>query len=154
MLGLSVLHSVSAKPIDQQAPEIIPGPGMPSLESLGVTSAELYAKGRPKLEGQRDGFNDSMHVLASGGCGPRDENYADVNGLIFCYNYLVMLDTYPCSVEDGNWKNFCGDSGFVVGGHSETGRPTSSFCGHVAMGLLWIIDSCTRPQQDCAGGFS
>lgn len=127
---------------------------MPSLESLGVTSAELYAQGRPKLEGQSDAFNNSMHAFASGGCGPEDRFYTYVGGFIACYNYLVGLDTYPCSVDNGISKGFCGGSDFQIGGQSETGRPTSSYCGHVAMGLLWIIDSCTRPQQDCAGGFS
>jgi hypothetical protein len=29
-------------------PEVIPGPGLPSLASLNLTSADLYAMGKPE----------------------------------------------------------------------------------------------------------
>jgi hypothetical protein len=45
------LHAVAATPlaIRDDVPEVIPGPGLPSLESLGLTSADLYAMGMPQI---------------------------------------------------------------------------------------------------------
>jgi hypothetical protein len=39
-------HGTSAAPAPI-APEVIPGPGLPSLESLGLTSSYLYSLPRP-----------------------------------------------------------------------------------------------------------
>jgi hypothetical protein len=48
-LTFNILRAVSATPLmaRDDVPEVIPGPGLPSLESLGVTSAELHAMGLP-----------------------------------------------------------------------------------------------------------
>lgn len=50
LILVASLQAVSAMAIDDRAakvPEVIPGPGLPSLKSLGLTSAELYAMGKP-----------------------------------------------------------------------------------------------------------
>lgn len=50
-LIMVALQTASAAPAPQDAavnvPEVIPGPGLPSLESLGLTSEQLYAMGLP-----------------------------------------------------------------------------------------------------------
>jgi hypothetical protein len=44
--ALAHFHGTSAAPAPA-APEVIPGPGLPSLESLGLTSLYLYSLPRP-----------------------------------------------------------------------------------------------------------
>ena len=52
LLSLASLQTISALPTTQNAvqsyPEVIPGPGLPSLESLNLTSAQLYEMPLPK----------------------------------------------------------------------------------------------------------
>lgn len=50
LVVIASLQTTSALAIDDRAakvPEVIPGPGLPSLKSLGLTSADLYAMGKP-----------------------------------------------------------------------------------------------------------
>ncbi len=46
LLGLAALQGVMAAP--KVYPEVIPGPGLPSLAELNVTSAQLYELGIPE----------------------------------------------------------------------------------------------------------
>lgn len=49
MLALASFQATSALPAPETVyPEVIPGPGLPSLASLNLTSAELYQMGLPK----------------------------------------------------------------------------------------------------------
>lgn len=48
VFGLAALHTTSAIPAPEAVPEVIPGAGLPSLESLGLTSADLYAMPKPE----------------------------------------------------------------------------------------------------------
>ena len=53
--GLASLSGVAAVPTSeatQAHPEVIPGPGLPSLAELGITSEQLYAKARATDDGQ------------------------------------------------------------------------------------------------------
>lgn len=47
VLGLASLKLAAGAAIAQ--PEVVPGPGLPSLEQLGLTSAELYSLGKPNI---------------------------------------------------------------------------------------------------------
>jgi hypothetical protein len=42
LLALASVGSVAAVPSPPDYPEVIPGPGLPSLASLGLTSKDLY----------------------------------------------------------------------------------------------------------------
>jgi hypothetical protein len=48
LLGLAVLQGVMAVPAPTVYPEVIPGPGLPSLAELNITSAQLYEMGLPE----------------------------------------------------------------------------------------------------------
>lgn len=49
VLGLASLAAAApALEARNSVPEVIPGPGLPSLESLGLTSEMLYAMGVPE----------------------------------------------------------------------------------------------------------
>ncbi|KAF2023234.1 hypothetical protein EK21DRAFT_95076 [Setomelanomma holmii] len=148
-VALASLQAASANPLGARAEvaEVIPGDGLPSLESLGLTSADLYAMGLPATPG------DEMSVMFDARCGPSDGAYTNVNGIIACYNYLRNLGTTNCGVKGPGAPvtEFCRSGDAHATGQSITGNDESSYCRDVAAGLLWVINSCTRPQQDCAG---
>jgi hypothetical protein len=99
-------------------PEVIPGPGLPSLAELNVTSAQLYELGIPegtvkKDNRERSRGNPSHHLLTvllaevraraealdkrfTGKCGPAESAYTKVNDIIACFNYLNNLGTKSC----------------------------------------------------------
>lgn len=53
ILALTTLKTAAALPTSEQVyPEVIPGPGLPSLASLNLTSAELYQKKLPPSKRQ------------------------------------------------------------------------------------------------------
>lgn len=48
ILALASFNVVTGAAIDAtKTSEVVPGPGLPSLKELGITSAELYKIGRP-----------------------------------------------------------------------------------------------------------
>jgi hypothetical protein len=51
-LLISIATMASAAPtvanVRSELPEVIPGPGLPSLESLGLNSTYLYSLGKPE----------------------------------------------------------------------------------------------------------
>lgn len=54
LLGLASLQGVMAAPAAEVYPEVIPGPGLPSLAELGLTSAQLYEMGTPEGRNTRE----------------------------------------------------------------------------------------------------
>lgn len=99
-------------------PEVIPGPGLPSLKSLGLTSDDLYKKGPslgkassiksqiPFLTNfieEREMF-EKRFTLQCGSPGPA----CDVGSAWGCYNYLNGLGHTNCVVS-GAYSNikFC-----------------------------------------------
>ena len=52
ILALASFHAVTGLVV--RSPEVVPGEGLPSLQELGITSAELYAMGRPEPSGIRE----------------------------------------------------------------------------------------------------
>ena len=81
-------------------------------------------------------------------CGPYDNAYVSVDGIIASHHYLNMLNTQACTVLGDGGKKICVAGTAVVIGHCVIGQPESSYCGHVGLVVLWLIDSCTRPQQN------
>ncbi|CAO2654827.1 Nn.00g115600.m01.CDS01 [Neocucurbitaria sp. VM-36] len=147
LLSLASLQAVSASPIlevREDYPEVIPGEGLPSLESLGLTTAQLYEMPRPEPA--------EMSVMFDPRCGPSDAAYTNVNSVIACYHNLKNLGTTRCGVPgSGKVTEFCRSGDAHAIGQSLTGRDESSYCSDVAIGLLWVVDHCTRPDQSVAG---
>ncbi|KAF1841381.1 uncharacterized protein K460DRAFT_397621 [Cucurbitaria berberidis CBS 394.84] len=142
VMGLVSLASAAPAAVEVRAevPEVIPGPGMPSLQSLGLTSEYLYSLGKPDVP------SDEMSILVDPRC---SNNYGNVNNAIACYNYLRSLGQRQCGVPDSQRSIIMCSTGNVrIEGH---GIGASSWCEHVAVGVLWTIDHCTRPQQDTSG---
>ncbi|OAA71188.1 hypothetical protein ISF_01739 [Cordyceps fumosorosea ARSEF 2679] len=130
-----------------QYPEVVPGPGLPSLQELGLTTEQLYSMGPPE-PADLEAFSANF----VGKCGPADAAYTNVNGIIACYHYLKNLGTQRCTTP-GNYKSieFCHSGDASITGTSLKSNGASSYCRDVASGLLWVVDHCTRPNQSCAG---
>ncbi|KAJ2980575.1 hypothetical protein NQ176_g2556 [Zarea fungicola] len=144
LLTFALFSLAAAAPAaESKYPEVIPGPGLPSLESLGLTSEQLYTMPIPK---EFAAFKTSLNI--DGTCGPEDSRYTDVNGIIACFHYLQNLGTTPCVAGENTRMCEAGDA-VVIG--SSIGGGSSSYCSDVALGALWVIDHCTRPDQSCAG---
>lgn len=84
LAALTMFSPVAALPkaVRTVYPEVIPGPGMPSLASLNLTSEQLY--NMPLTQEATDFVERS--TLFTPGCGPADEAYTDVADIIckFC----------------------------------------------------------------------
>ncbi|KAH8811185.1 hypothetical protein F5884DRAFT_876339 [Xylogone sp. PMI_703] len=140
-----VLGVASALPTaDKVYPEVIPGPGLPSLASLGLTSEELYTMKPNETVVKRAPAFDP-------GCGPSDAAYTDVNDIIACFNYLNSLGHQNCAVPSGaGVVQMCRAGNGQILGQGLNGA-TSSWCSDVANAVLWVINDCTRPDQSVAG---
>ncbi|KAH7388759.1 hypothetical protein BKA66DRAFT_440428 [Pyrenochaeta sp. MPI-SDFR-AT-0127] len=146
IVGLGSLHVASAAPalesrsVPEPFPEVIPGEGFPSLESLNLTSEYLYSLPKP------ESVELEMSIMADPRCGG---NYTPVSGAIACFHYLNSLGTQQCGVPISQRSIvMCSSGNSQITGH---GIGHSSWCQHVALGALWSIDHCTRPQGDVAG---
>ncbi|KAJ3495807.1 hypothetical protein NLG97_g3127 [Lecanicillium saksenae] len=128
-----------------QYPEVIPGPGLPSLESLGLTSEELWTKPFPEIE------EGKLVARFEPFCSFPDRAYTSVNDLRACYNYLNALGSTACEIDPDHIVGMCSSGGATVYGASLVGHRTSSKCEDVAKGLLWVVQGCTRSDQSCAG---
>ncbi|OAA71308.1 hypothetical protein ISF_01859 [Cordyceps fumosorosea ARSEF 2679] len=122
VLMLAFAATVSAG--TTELPELVPGPGLPSLESLGLTSEQLYNMPSPLP-------SDSKLTLSpafDGVCGPAERAYTDVHSLIACFQYLDRLGTQPCVAPPGR-KNilFCRSGSSHVNGVAITGKSESSY---------------------------
>jgi hypothetical protein len=107
--ALAHFHGTSAAPAPA-APEVIPGPGLPSLESLGLTSSYLY--------------NvlisiDTTHLLARADPRCGDEyNYGPVDGAVACFHYLQGLGQTGCGVPSGQRSVImCSSNGIRITGY-------------------------------------
>lgn len=56
LLSLATVASAAPADVRSELPEVIPGPGLPSLESLGLNSTYLYSLGKP------DNRTSSQHL--------------------------------------------------------------------------------------------
>jgi hypothetical protein len=139
LLGLASLQGVMAAP--KVYPEVIPGPGLPSLAELNITSAQLYEMGMP--EGKAEGFSrgrctiaDLTSLLAdvharaqeldkrfTPRCGPAEAAYTNVNDIIACYNYLKNLGTKSCVANENTVMCTAGKA--HIYGSATNGRTSS-----------------------------
>ncbi|KAL2136126.1 hypothetical protein VTI74DRAFT_5349 [Chaetomium olivicolor] len=143
LLGLASLQGVMAAP--KVYPEVIPGPGLPSLAELNVTSAQLYEMGMPE---ELQARAQELDKRFTGRCGPAEAAYTNVNDIIACFHYLQNLGTQACVAGENTVMCTAGQA-HIYGSALNGG--TSSYCRDVASGVLWVINSCTRPDQSCAG---
>ncbi|CCM03419.1 uncharacterized protein FIBRA_05550 [Fibroporia radiculosa] len=117
--------------------EVIPGPGFPSLESLGLTSEELFAKGPlPALTSRitelQKRYDNVCQTWSTG----------SVDNVIACFNYLEALGTQACGVSGGPESSVimctAGDAE-VSGVNISNEFSASSYCSNAVLGVQWIF---------------
>ncbi|KAM3447400.1 hypothetical protein MY3296_008751 [Beauveria thailandica] len=120
-----------------QYPEVVPGPGLPSLESLGLTSEQLYTMEPASSEVDARAAFAPMFTAV---CAVDSNAYASKAGLIACYNYLSRIGSQQCTVpSDFRKVRYCFSGDADVNGLSITGRSRTSTWYVFAM-YFWELD--------------
>jgi len=128
---------------------ITPGPGLPSLESLGLT-VEMLAE--EAFSDKQAGGNSTaaLQKRFTDHCGTKPmDGWADTPaGLAgLCIAYVARLGSSSCAITgettycvttSGHW--FAAVRGIPLAG------PTQSACRDVARGAQWIADNCAYEQ--------
>ncbi|TFK68300.1 hypothetical protein BDN72DRAFT_960370 [Pluteus cervinus] len=152
VLAFAGLNSVVATPATESGnvyPEVVPGPGLPSLKELGLTSEQLY-KMTPTLD---DRGVSPRSAQLDGSCSPWSTGYIDY--VVACYNYLQSVAGYLCVIPGGKFATitYCsaGDAKITLqnlADRTDNGSP----CGNVAWGVQWSFTSCISNGR--VGGFA
>jgi hypothetical protein len=87
LVALAFASNVAAVPTAETYPEVIPGPGIPSLASLGLTSADLYKMDHRSLN---LGIRQDPFVNCDGQKCQATDSAA-------CVNYLASLGNQLCN---------------------------------------------------------
>ncbi|KAF9522967.1 hypothetical protein CPB83DRAFT_70657 [Crepidotus variabilis] len=117
-------------------PHVIPGPGLPSLKSLQLTSADLYNRQlitNSSIEKRDEGYDKNCFAFTT----------ADVQSTVACFDYLTRLGHVDCTVPVDN-NVFCTAGDAVIGGSKldQTTGVTSASCWWVALAVQWIFQNC------------
>lgn len=137
-------------------PQVIPGPGLPSLASLGLTNELLFD---PEFQARmRAKFPDTQLAARSKlskRFDPKCMRYpaGNTRGADACAAYLRSLDTTPCvATQDPVIMCAANVGGTVtnIGGFSIPGR-AASYCRDAATGVQWSRDHCAYCPEggDC-----
>jgi hypothetical protein len=81
-------------------PEVVPGPGLPSIASVNLTTADLYNMPLPSNSLPSVITTNALRSF-SNTCSPADNAYTNVNNLIACYHCLSSLAGWRCNVKGG-----------------------------------------------------
>jgi hypothetical protein len=129
--------------------EVLPGPGMPSLESLGITSADLFNTTfvdelLAPLRATAAEETSSISRRWTDQC-DRDPR-GPTGGVLACAAYLVALNTRDCTATN-TVRRMCTSNadGFtaIVEGISIKVGSTRSYCRDAAQGVYWVANRCT-----------
>ncbi|EUC27733.1 hypothetical protein COCCADRAFT_30853 [Bipolaris zeicola 26-R-13] len=148
ILLLSLAHPATA--LSAQLHELIPGPGLPSLASLNLTTSDIINLPLPLPFGPTGQDPPQRGPRKDPQCGPEDA-YTNVDSLVTCYKYIHRLGTEFCEFRLHEVKTLCRIGGVGVVGIGIGKEVERSYCSDVALGLLTVIDGCTRPDQSAAG---
>jgi len=129
---------------------IQPGPGLPSLESLGMTWAALIEPRGPEMpvaaaaaSGVADGDALERRGLErryTPTCKTGAADAINYNNGILCFNYLSGLGSTSCVVNSS--AQFCVSGATRWQGWSQSGTWDSTTCKQVADGGRWVLDHC------------
>ncbi|KAJ3968311.1 hypothetical protein EV361DRAFT_785511, partial [Lentinula raphanica] len=119
--------------------ELIPGPGLPTLAELNLTSEALYTM-TPKLRAY-----NSLLYLFTNEC--FTYTTANVNDVIACFNYLENIGGNSCAVNGDN-SQFCYAGTAQISGSNVSGTSSAaSLCSDVALAVQWIFTNCNVGGQ-------
>jgi hypothetical protein len=141
-LTLCVVGFAKAVPTAEEYPEVIPGPGLPSLASLNITSAELYrtvpTQGKNSLFLTLHQFSYATNFLDIKKSLARrfpllcnEVPQCSIADATACFNFLNALGHQACTVPGpvGGSSTFCTAGGchWFGGNIKQGGGPVSSF---------------------------
>ncbi|KFX94117.1 hypothetical protein V495_02312 [Pseudogymnoascus sp. VKM F-4514 (FW-929)] len=145
LLAVSASASAAPAPVN----ELVTGPGLPSLESLGLTRKDLENMGRVKIPESYNAHRARSALLsgkrAQAATIPTcEDNYTVPKaGAQVCINYLSALGTKPCVITGKFVQVMCTDEGASISGANIKNLATvQSSCGDVAIAAQWIYDNC------------
>ncbi|PPQ94358.1 hypothetical protein CVT25_000686 [Psilocybe cyanescens] len=151
VLCLSLMSWNAVASPTQGFAEVIPGPGLPSLESLGLTSADLY-RGYSDRSVARDSINTSLAKRVPTTCQNIAGHTVSAANAKACVTYLRNLGTTPCGLTSDNII-FCQSGDAAIGGSNLKGQGqlVSSYCSDVAIGAQNILNQCTQSNGQVEG---
>ncbi|KAJ4001235.1 hypothetical protein F5050DRAFT_31301 [Lentinula boryana] len=124
-------------------PEVIPGPGLPTLAELNLTSEALYTmtpnfqtRSEPEFSGRSELFTNECFTYTT----------ANVDDVIACFNYLESIGGNTCGIANTNVQ-FCFAGTAQISGSSIDGPSAASLCSDVALGVQWIFTYCNINGQ-------
>ncbi|KAK6355256.1 hypothetical protein TWF696_004371 [Orbilia brochopaga] len=131
---------------------LVPGPGLPSVQELGLTNADLL---KP-LPGVETPSTRSLSKRFDLRCSTDTFQWCNGEDAKACYNYLKNLGKTICSVSGGDGASIsmchvgpgigCDWRGVTWGVSS-----AASYCEDVAAGGLTIIQKCSLEHGVVAG---
>lgn len=173
LLAVGASASAVPAPVD----ELIPGPGLPSLESLGLTRKDLLAMGPvkslspavliylpPILTAAIVPESYNAHRIrsallsgkrAAGATIPTCEDNYELpkKGAQVCINFLSALGSKACAVSGKFVQQMCTDHGAsIMGANIKNQASVQSSCSDVAIAAQWIYDNCGLDTTDMNAG--
>jgi len=153
LLATSILSLVPV--VSCQELFIEPGPGLPSLESLGITPAQLYNLSVEHGEQVRNSEPGGGPRLGRRDDCSNDGTPAGWNNANACAVYLNNLGTTNCGApRDG--VTMCIGSGaagelaaHIIGYNVGPGNTASSWCRDVSTAVTWVLQHCNF----CGNGY-
>jgi hypothetical protein len=148
---------------------ITPGPGLPSLESVGLSNERLHIMAREEMA------NPGTHLVSRAMSGAESrslskrwdpfcvpESEAEQSCALWCVLYLNSLGDTPCVAHESAFPLFCtceraGSIGAAIQAwpYMTSKTTVSSACKDVALGASWICNNCPgRGHNDCGAGFA
>jgi len=116
-------------------PEVIPGPGLPSLESIGLTSKMLYEMTSSKTSISKR--IEKRYTCQNWGLVPVANAQA-------CKNYLANIGGQECGISGDN-AVFCTSGSAQIGGSNVGGGSSDQqICGDVAITVGDLIQECVQ----------
>ncbi|KAH9219278.1 hypothetical protein DL95DRAFT_457728 [Leptodontidium sp. 2 PMI_412] len=152
LLPVWLLFLTQVATLPTMVDEVVPGPGLPSIASLNITSAELFAMPDPP----EPRFSKSNFPLAkrSPKCLPASFQ-CSIPAAVACYNYLNNLGTTACAANghytEGGGITVCSVSGCRVRiGNTGPSENAASYCRDVAYSVSTVAYQC-QTRNDFAG---
>lgn len=146
LCALASLGSVAAAPSPFEYPEVVPGPGLPSLASLGITSKDLFEGTGANAPAKRDLLARFDRICYDNGCGRVSRAKAQA-----CVDYLIRLDTQQCVVGTSPAVMCVAGDAIIYGNNISGNGQVSSYCRDVGYGAKSVVDNCTDGNGQVAG---
>jgi len=146
IFGMAVCE-VSAAAVQNVPFTITPGPGLPSLESLNLTMADLLDPDFNAKHGIIPSVPraDDITARAAAANAVCQGDWGVIAGAQACINYLNSIPTQNCVADPiGRYCNANDAYGTVVYGLANNRPSASSFCRDVACAVQDVINHCSQ----------